>query len=549
LSWDPRLNICSDSLSLSLSPSPVNPGCFLRKRVRLSAMAKVFEAADASNLMTELRMSFDAGVTRSYEWRVSQLKKLQVICDNHEPEIVSALHDDLGKPELESSVYEVALLRNSIKLALKQLKNWMAPDKAKTSLTTFPASAEIVSEPLGVVLVISAWNYPFLLSIDPVIGAISAGNAVVLKPSELAPASSSLLAKLLEQYLDPSAVRVIEGAVTETTLLLEQKWDKIFYTGSSKIGRIIMMAAAKHLTPVVLELGGKSPVVIDSDTNLKITVKRIIAGKWGCNNGQACISPDYILTTKEYAPKVIDAMKQELEAFYGKNPMESKDMSRIVNSNHFDRLSKILEEKEVSDKIVYGGQKNRDNLKIAPTIFLDVPLDSLIMSEEIFGPLLPILTVITICHSILDCFIDLVFMSDIHSCSAQLNNLEECFDVIRSRPKPLAAYLFTQNQKLKERFAMTVSAGGIVVNDIAVHLSLPTLPFGGVGESGMGSYHGKFSFDAFSHKKAVLYKSFIGDAAIRYPPYSRGKLRLLKALVNSNLVEVFKVLLDMNFGC
>ncbi|KAJ4896523.1 Aldehyde dehydrogenase family 3 member H1 [Raphanus sativus] len=482
-------------------------------------MVKLFQAADATDLVTELRRSFDAGVTRGYEWRVAQLKKLLLICDNHESEIVSALHDDLGKPELESSVYEVALLRNSINLALKQLKDWMAPDKAKTSLTTFPASAEIVSEPLGVVLVISAWNYPFLLSIDPVIGAISAGNAVVLKPSELAPASSSLLAKLLEQYLDSSAVRVVEGAVPETTLLLEQKWDKIFYTGSSRIGRIIMMAAAKHLTPVVLELGGKSPVVIDSDTNLKITVKRIIAGKWGCNNGQACISPDYILTTKEFSPKVVDAMKQELEAFYGKNPMESKDMSRIVNSNHFDRLSKMLEENEVSDKIVYGGQKNRDKLKIAPTILVDVPLDSQIMSEEIFGPLLPIIT---------------------------LNNMEEIFDVIRSRPKPLAAYLFTQNQKLKERFAMTVSAGGIVFNDIAVHLAVPTLPFGGVGESGMGSYHGKFSFDAFSHKKAVLYKSFIGDAAIRYPPYSTGKLRLLKALVNSNIVEIFRVLLGLS---
>ncbi|WZZ60294.1 hypothetical protein YC2023_060401 [Brassica napus] len=483
-------------------------------------MVKVFQAADATDLVTELRRSFDDGVTRGYEWRVTQLKKLLLICDNHEPEIVSALHDDLGKPELESSVYEVALLRNSINLAVQQLKDWMAPDKvAKTSLTTFPASAEIVYEPLGVVLVISAWNYPFLLSIDPVIGAISAGNAVVLKPSELAPASSSLLAKLLEQYLDSSAVRVVEGAVTETTLLLEQKWDKIFYTGSSRIGRIIMMAAAKHLTPVVLELGGKSPVVIDSDTNLKITAKRIIAGKWGCNNGQACISPDYILTTKEFSPKVIDALKQELEAFYGKNPMESKDMSRIVNSNHFDRLSKMLEEKEVSDKIVYGGQKNRDKLKIAPTILVDVPLDSQIMSEEIFGPLLPIIT---------------------------LNKLEECFDVIRSRPKPLGAYLFTQNQKLKERFALTVSAGGIVVNDIAVHLAVPTLPFGGVGESGMGSYHGKFSFDAFSHKKAVLYKSFIGDAAIRYPPYSTGKLRLLKALVNSNILEIFRVILGLS---
>ncbi|CAA7016637.1 unnamed protein product [Microthlaspi erraticum] len=450
-------------------------------------MARVFEAADASNLVTELRRSFDSGVTRGYEWRVNQLKKLLIICDNHEPEIVAALHDDLGKPELESSVYEVALLRNSIKLALKQLKDWMAPDKAKTSLTTFPSSAEIISEPLGVVLVISAWNYPFLLSIDPVIGAISAGNAVVLKPSELSPASSSLLLKLIEQYLDPSAVRVVEGSVAETTLLLDQKWDKIFYTGSSKIARIIMTAAAKHLTPVVLELGGKSPVVIDSDTNLKVTIKRIIQGKWGCNNGQACVSPDYILTTKEFAPKVIDELKQELVAFYGKNPMESKDLSHIVNTNHFDRLSKMLEEKEVSEKIIHGGEKDREKLKIAPTILLDVPLDSLIMNEEIFGPLLPIFT---------------------------LNNLEESFDVIRSRPKPLAAYLFTQNQKLKERFAMTVSAGGIVVNDIAVHLAVHSLPFGGVGESGMGSYHGKFSFDAFSHKKAVLYKSFFGDSAI-----------------------------------
>ncbi|RID40647.1 hypothetical protein BRARA_J00679, partial [Brassica rapa] len=285
-------------------------------------------------------------------------------------------------------------------------------------------------------------------------------------------------------YLDPCAVRVVEGAVTETTLLLEQKWNKIFYTGSSRIGRIIMTAAVKHLTPVSLELGGKSHVVIDSDTNLDITVRRIISGKWGCNNGQVCISPDYILTTKEYAPKVIDALKQELEAFYGNKSRESKDMSRIVNLNQFDRLSKMLEEKEVSDKIIYGGQKNRDNLNISPTILLDVPLDSLIMSEEIFGPLLPIL------------------MS----------------------------------------FTKTVSAGSIVVNDTAVHFTLPTLPFGGVGESGIGSY----SFDAFSHKKSVLFKSFLGDSAIRYPPYSRKMLRLLKALVNSNLVDTFKVLLGLS---
>ncbi|EFH70241.1 ALDH3H1 [Arabidopsis lyrata subsp. lyrata] len=491
------------------------------------AAKKMFGAADASILVTGLSRSFDDGVTRVTLKRISQTS---IIGLTYPPTwsvsllsmtIVATsmmLCVDTCTTQLQCNFFDklrvVSLLRNSIKLALKQLKNWMAPEKAKTSLTTFPASAEIVSEPLGVVLVISAWNYPFLLSIDHVIGAISAGNAVVLKPSELAPASSALLAKLLEQYLDSSVVRVVEGAVTETTALLEQKWDKIFYTGSSKIGRVIMAAAAKRLTPVVLELGGKSPVVVDSDTDLKVTVRRIIAGKWGCNNGQACISPDYILTTKEYAPKVIDAMKKELETFYGKNPMESKDMSRIVNSTHFDRLSKLLDEKEVSDKIVYGGEKDRENLKIAPTILLDVPLDSLIMSEENIWP--------------------------------SPSNSHESFDMIRSRPKPLAAYLFTHNKKLKERFATTVSAGGIVVNDIAVHLALHTLPFGGVGESGMGAYHGKFSFDAFSHKKAVLYRSLFGDSAVRYPPYSRGKLRLLKALVDSNIFDIFKALLGLS---
>ncbi|KAI5435947.1 Aldehyde dehydrogenase 3 member H1, variant 2, partial [Lathyrus oleraceus] len=232
------------------------------------------------------------------------------------------------------------------------------------SLTTFPASAEIVSEPLGVVLVISAWNYPFLLSLDPVIGAIAAGNAVVLKPSEIAPATSALLAKLVGEYMDNSSIRVVEGAVDETSALLQQKWDKIFYTGNGRVGRIVMAAAAKHLTPVVLELGGKSPVVVDSNSNinLQVTTRRIIAGKWGCNNGQACISPDYIITTKDYAPKLVDALKTELESFYGKNPLESKDLSRIVNSNHFARLTKLLDDDKVSGKIVHGGEKDETKL-------------------------------------------------------------------------------------------------------------------------------------------------------------------------------------------
>ncbi|EOY16341.1 Aldehyde dehydrogenase 3H1 isoform 1 [Theobroma cacao] len=477
----------------------------------------VFDTDSAKEVVKELRASFVAGKTKSYEWRVAQLKALLKMTEENEPQIAAALRDDLSKPELESYIYEIAMLKNSCRLALKEMKRWIMPEKAKTSLTTFPSSAEIVSEPLGVVLVISAWNYPFLLSLDPVVGAIAAGNAVVLKPSEIAPATASLLAKLVANYLDSSCIKVVEGAVSETSALLEKKWDKIFYTGNGRVARIVMAAAAKHLTPVVLELGGKSPVIVDSGINLQVATRRIIAGKWGCNNGQACISPDYIITTKDYAPKLLDSFKRELEQFYGKNPLESKDLSRIVNSNHFARLSKLLDEDKVSGKIVHGGERDKNNLKIAPTILLDVPLDSLIMNEEIFGPLLPIIMV---------------------------DKVEDSFDVINSSgTKPLAAYLFTNKEKLKEKFVATVSAGGLVVNDTTVHLAEHTLPFGGVGDSGMGAYHGKFSFDAFSHKKAVLYRGFACDAFVRYPPYTRRKLRLLQALLGGSLLSIIRALL------
>ncbi|XP_045829422.1 aldehyde dehydrogenase family 3 member H1 isoform X1 [Trifolium pratense] len=478
---------------------------------------KVFDSEEALTTVKDLRTTFDSGKTRSYEWRISQLKALLELTEQKEQEIVKALYSDLSKSEAESFIQEISMLKNSCKTAIKELKHWMAPEKVKTSLTTFPSSAEIVSEPLGVVLVISAWNYPFLLSLDPVIGAIAAGNAVVLKPSELAPATSSLLTKLLAEYMDNSSIRVVEGAVDETSALLQQKWDKIFYTGNGKVARIVMAAAAKNLTPVVLELGGKSPVIVDSNSNinLQVATRRIIAGKWGCNNGQACISPDYIITTKDYAPKLVDSLKTELESFYGKNPLESKDLSRIVNSNHFARLSKLLDDDKVSGKTVYGGEKDESKLRISPTILLDVPRDSLIMNEEIFGPLLPIITV---------------------------DKLEESFDVINSGPKPLAAYLFTNNKKLKEQFVKTISAGGLVINDTTLHLAVHTLPFGGVGDSGVGAYHGKFSFDAFSHKKAVLYRSFFGDASIRYPPYTKTKMRFLKALMTGGLLAIINAI-------
>ncbi|KAH9691239.1 Aldehyde dehydrogenase family 3 member H1 [Citrus sinensis] len=316
--------------------------------------------------------------------------------------------------------------------------------------------------------------------------------------------------------MDLSSIRVVEGAVAETSALLDQKWDKICYTGNSRVARIVMAAAAKHLTPVLLELGGKSPVVFDSGINLKVACRRMIMGKWGCNNGQACISPDHIITTKDFAPKLLESLKNELENFYGKNPLESKDLSRIVNSNHFARLSKLLDDDKVSGKIVHGGERDKNKLRIAPTLLLDVPRDSLIMSEEIFGPLLPILTV---------------------------DKIEDSFDIINSGTKPLAAYLFTNNKKLKQQFVETVSAGGLVINDTAVHLAVHSLPFGGVQESGMGAYHGKFSFDVFSHKKAVLSRGFIGDVPVRYPPYTKGKLRLLKVLISGSLLGIIRALL------
>nr|CAD1824610.1 unnamed protein product [Ananas comosus var. bracteatus] len=492
-------------------------------------------AAEVAAVVEEVRRGFESGRTRVYEWREAQIRAIARMIAEREGEITMALRDDLAKPEIESYLHEVdelslslsldlflfalffpishdklfmmqvSMAKSSCMFALKELTNWVKPEKVKSSITTYPSTAEIVSEPLGVVLVISAWNYPFLLSIDPIVGAVAAGNTVVLKPSELAPATSSLFAKILPEYVDNSCIKVVEGAVPETTALLEQEWDKIFYTGNGKVARIVMAAAAKHLTPVVLELGGKSPVVVDSNIDLDVAAKRIVVGKWGCNNGQACIAPDYIVTTKSFAPQLVDALKTTLEKFYGKDPLASKDLSRIVNFNHFNRLTSLLDDEGVSDKIVYGGQRDEKGLKIAPTLLLNVPNDSPILKDEIFGPLLPIVTV---------------------------DEVEDSFNIIKSKTKPLAAYLFTKNKKLEEEFVKNISSG----------LSNPYLPFGGVGESGTGSYHGKFSFDAFSHKKAVLSRGFGGEARARYPPYTPQKQRILRGLIDGSIISLLLAL-------
>ncbi|KAG7545125.1 Aldehyde dehydrogenase domain [Arabidopsis suecica] len=482
--------------------------CYATLSAVVKEQTSPFNGKEAALLVEELRSNFNTGRTKSYEWRISQLQSIARMIDEKEKCITEALYQDLSKPELEAFLAEISNTKSSCMLAIKELKNWMAPETVKTSVTTFPSSAQIVSEPLGVVLVISAWNFPFLLSVEPVIGAIAAGNAVVLKPSEIAPAASSLLAKLFSEYLDNTTIRVIEGGVPETTALLDQKWDKIFFTGGARVARIIMAAAAKNLTPVVLELGGKCPALVDSDVNLQVAARRIIAGKWACNSGQACIGVDYVITTKDFASKLIDALKTELETFFGQNALESKDLSRIVNSFHFKRLESMLKENGVANKIVHGGQTTEDKLKISPTILLDVPEASSMMQEEIFGPLLPVITV---------------------------QKIEDGFQVIRSKPKPLAAYLFTNSTELQKQFVQNVSAGGMTINDTVLHVTVKDLPFGGVGESGIGAYHGKFSYETFSHKKGVLYRSFSGDADLRYPPYTPKKKMVLKALISSNI--------------
>ncbi|VAI03146.1 hypothetical protein VPH35_072082 [Triticum aestivum] len=359
-------------------------------------------------------------------------------------------------------------------------------------------------------------TFVIVLSIEPVIGAIAAGNAVVLKPSEIAPATSSLFAKLLPEYVDSSCIKVVEGGVTETGALLEQKWDKIFYTGNGNVARVVLAAAAKHLTPVALELGGKCPVIVDSNVDLHVAAKRIAVGKWGCNNGQACIAPDYIITTKAFVTELVDSLKRVLERFYGEDPLQSADLSRIVNISHFGRLTKLIDDKEVATKIQLGGQTDQEQLKIAPTVLVDVPLDTALMTGEIFGPLLPIITV---------------------------DKIEESIAHINAGAKPLAAYLFTKDKKLQQDFVSNVSAGGMLVNDVALHLTNPHLPFGGVGDSGMGSYHGKFSFDCFTHRKAVLIRGFGGEANARYPPYTAEKQRILRGLIKGSFFALILALL------
>uniref|UniRef100_A0A6N2MMM4 Aldehyde dehydrogenase n=1 Tax=Salix viminalis TaxID=40686 RepID=A0A6N2MMM4_SALVM len=468
-----------------------------------------------------MRQYFRSGKTKDTAWRQSQLKGLLLFIKENEKHIFNALKKDLGKHPVEAYRDEVGTVTKSINFALHGLKEWMSSKKAKLPRVALLSSAELVPEPLGLVLIISSWNFPFGISLEPLIGAIAAGNTAVLKPSELAPASASLLANVLPTYLDNKAVKVIQGGPAVGERLLQQKWDKIFFTGSARVGRIIMSAAVNHLTPTVLELGGKSPAVVDSlasSWDKQVTVNRILVSKFGACAGQACIAIDYILVEKRFAPTLVELMKVMIKKMFGENPRETNTIARIVNEQHFLRLKNLLRDPAVQNSIVYGGSLDEKNLFVEPTILVDPPLDAAIMTEEIFGPLLPIIT---------------------------LDNVDDSIAFINSKPKPLAIYAFIKNEKLKRRMLSETSSGSLVFNDAVIQYAADSLPFGGIGESGVGKYHGKFSFDTFSHYKAVTRRSFLTDFWYRFPPWNDYKLLLLEATYNFDYLGMLLVILGL----
>ena len=450
-------------------------------------------------LVTDLRSSYRLGVTRPLEWRRRQLKQMLALLTDNETEIIAALKTDLGKPVVEGFMTDIAFVTGEIKAMLKNLHKWNEAVRVPTPLIALPAKSRLIPEPLGVVLVIAPWNYPVQLLLVPAAGAIAAGNAVVMKPSEVSSATSAVLARLVPKYLDPAAVGIVEGGVAETTQLLEQQFDHIFYTGNGTVGRIVMQAAAKHLTPVTLELGGKSPVIIDESANVKVAARRIAWGKW-LNAGQTCVAPDYILVHESRTQELIDGLGAAITEFYGNDPAASDSYGRIVSPRHFDRLRSLMS----GGTPVIGGETSADERYIAPTVLTDVDMSSGLMSEEIFGPLLPIIPVASV---------------------------SEAIEIVTSRPHPLALYVFSERERVVDDVLTRTTAGGVTVNGTIMHLTNPHLPFGGVGESGMGGYHGQAGVRLFQHMKPVLARSTKVDPSLAYPPYTERKAKIFRKVL------------------
>ncbi|HDD1004801.1 TPA: aldehyde dehydrogenase [Staphylococcus aureus] len=441
---------------------------------------------------------FNTQQTKDISFRKEQLKKLNKAIKSYESDILEALYTDLGKNKVEAYATEIGITLKSIKNARKELKNWTKTKNVDTPLYLFPTKSYIKKEPYGTVLIIAPFNYPFQLVFEPLIGAIAAGNTAIIKPSELTPNVARVIKRLINETFDANYIEVIEGGIEETQTLIHLPFDYVFFSGSENVGKIVYQAASENLVPVTLEMGGKSPVIVDETANIKVASERICFGKF-TNAGQTCVAPDYILVHESVKDDLITALSKTLREFYGQNIQQSPDYGRIVNLKHYHRLTSLLNSAQMN--IVFGGHSDEDERYIEPTLLDHVTSDSAIMQEEIFGPILPILT---------------------------YQSLDEAIAFIHQRPKPLSLYLFSEDENATQRVINELSFGGGAINDTLMHLANPKLPFGGVGASGMGRYHGKYSFDTFTHEKSYIFKSTRLESGVHLPPY-KGKFKYIKA--------------------
>ncbi len=454
---------------------------------------------NVSELISAQKAYFNDNETKPLKFRLRALAKLKSVLKKNEQALYDAIYEDFGKSEYETYETELSLIYHELNHALKNLPDWAKEKKVKTNMPNLPATSYIIPEPLGSVLVIGAWNYPYQLSLIPLISAVAAGNTVILKPSELSAKSSAIMAKLINENFDAEFIHVVEGGVKETTELLEHKFDKIFFTGSIPVGKIVYQAAAKHLTPVTLELGGKSPVFVLPSCDLKMAAKRIVWGKF-LNAGQTCVAPDYVLVHDDIKDKLLAEMKKLVEEIYDMDSDIQENYVRIINDKHFDRLTALIE----TGKLFIGGKSDKAKRFIQPTILQDVSFDDEVMKDEIFGPVLPVIS---------------------------FASLNKVIPEVKARPKPLALYIFGRKRKYINRILSEISFGGGAVNDTVMHLSNGHLPFGGVGDSGIGNYHDEAGFKTFTHYKSILDKSTLIEPFLKYPPYTLTKLAILKGLL------------------
>lgn len=446
-------------------------------------------SSEFPNLVARQREYFLGGQTRPAQWRRAQLEAVKALFTENHDELCDALWKDLRRNVIDADVMDVTYCAKEADYALKHLESWMEPQRAPMPLMFEPGHIRVRRDPQGVTLIIGAWNEPFMLTFGPLTAALAAGNTAVVKPSEIAEACAAALVRLAPKYFDPRAVAVVEGGIPETTALLEQQWDFVFFTGSPAIGKIVHQAAAKHLTPCVLELGGKNPTIVHPSADLKVAARRIANGRF-MNSGHICTAPDHVLVWPEIKDEFVRLLVETIGEFYGDDPQKSPDYGRVINRRNFDRLVGLL----TSGKIVAGGQSDRADLYIAPTVLVDVSPDSPIMQEEVFGPILPVL---------------------------EIDSVDAVIEWVNQRPSPLGLYVFAEDDDVVERILGATRSGDAEVNDCAIHPLFPELPFGGVGNSGMGKYHGKWGFEAFTNARGVLYHSAKLDPGVRYPPYTK----------------------------